>query len=253
MITIISPSKTLDFLNKTEGEYSSHDFIKESQALIKILRKLQAEEISELMDLSEKLSELNWKRYRDFKTPFTPANARQSIFAFKGDVYDGLAVENFSKPDIEYSQSHLRIISGLYGLLRPLDLIQPYRLEMGTRLANKNSKDLYKFWGDNITNKLNDLMQDIGSNILVNLASEEYFKAINKKLLHGKIITPVFMEKKGDAYKMVALYAKQARGMMAAYIIKNRIETADGIKGFNEANYKFNAAHSNEDRLVFTR
>jgi hypothetical protein len=253
MIVIISPSKTLDFSGKTNGEYSIYDFSDESRKLIAILRTFSAKQIADLMSLSEKLSTLNWQRYQNFNNVFTPENARQAMFAFQGDVYDGLAAGNFNQSEIAYSQSHLRIISGLYGLLRPLDLIQPYRLEMGTRLANQNGKDLYKFWGDKITNKLNESMENSGCKILINLASEEYFKAINKKILYGRIITPVFMEKKGDAYRIVALYAKQARGMMAGYIIKNQVETSQGITQFNEAGYKFNPHISTDDRLVFTR
>lgn len=253
MILVISPSKTLDFSGKTFGKHTNPDCLDESQKLIAILRKFKVKDISELMDLSEKLSQLNWQRYRDFTLPFSEENARQAIYAFKGDVYDGLAVDGFSARDIIYAQSHLRIISGLYGLLKPLDLIQPYRLEMGTKLTNKNGKDLYKFWGDKITAKVNEALEKDGSNILVNLASEEYFKAVNKKLLQGNIITPVFKEKKGTAYKIVSFFAKKARGMMAGYILKNRIENEGGIKHFNEDGYKFSASLSNESELVFIR
>lgn len=243
----------MDFSEKTIGDFTNHDFMENSLKLIKILQKLSPGKISKLMDLSEKLSELNYQRYQEFSTPFSKDNARQAILAFKGDVYDGIDIESFSKADIKYSQNHLRIISGLYGLLRPLDLIQPYRLEMGAKLANKNGKDLYKFWGDNITQKLNELLKENAIDILVNLASGEYFKAINQKKLNGHVITPIFKEKKGDSYKIVMLFAKRARGMMAAYIIKNRIEYIEDIKLFNEDGYKFNPAFSTKSDLVFVR
>ena len=250
MIIVISPSKTLDFSGEISGGYTIPDFLDKSEELISVLRKLPAAKIASLMDISEKLSKLNWQRYKDFSVPFTPANARQALYAFKGDVYEGLAAHEFSKDDAQYAQSHLRIISGLYGLLRPLDLIQPYRLEMGTKLANKNGRNLYKFWGDQITEKLNEVLQ---GGVLVNLASEKYFKAVNKKLLQGKIITPIFKEKKGKDYKIVSFYAKKARGLMAAYIIKNRVEAAEDIAHFNESGYKFNKALSGADEFVFTR
>lgn len=243
----------MDFSGKTTGDFTDPDFLDSSLKLIKILQKLSPAKISKLMDLSEKLAELNYTRYQEFSVPFSKANARQAIFALKGDVYDGIAVEALSKADIKYAQNHLRILSGLYGLLRPLDLIQPYRLEMGAKLANKNGKDLYKFWGDSITQKLNELLKNAHTDILVNLASNEYSKAINKKLLHANIITPVFKEKKGKDYKVVMLFAKQARGMMAAYIIKNRIENTADIKNFREDGYGFNPALSTKDEFVFVR
>jgi cytoplasmic iron level regulating protein YaaA (DUF328/UPF0246 family) len=243
----------MDFSKEAVGDFTNHDFMENSLKLIKILQKLSPDKISKLMDLSQKLAELNYQRYQDFSSPFNKENARQAIFAFKGDVYDGIGIESFSKADIKYSQKHLRIISGLYGLLRPLDLIQPYRLEMGTKLANKNGKDLYKFWGNNITEKLNGLLKENNKNILVNLASGEYFKAVNQKKINGSIITPIFKEKKGSGYKIVMLFAKRARGMMASYIIKNRIENIEDIKLFNNDGYQFNSTLSTENELIFTR
>lgn len=253
MILVISPSKTLDFSGSISDKYTNPDFLDDSHKLITILRKLKVQDIAELMDLSEKLSQLNWQRYHDFTLPFSLENARQAIYAFKGDVYDGLAVEGFGASDINHANEHLRIISGLYGLLKPLDLIQPYRLEMGTKLANKNGKDLYKFWGDKITEKLNDSLEKDGSNILVNLASEEYFKAVNKRLLKGEIVTPVFKEKKGKEYKIISFFAKKARGKMVGYILKNRIKNGDAIKNFNEDGYEFNPKISSDKELVFVR
>ena len=253
MILIISPSKTLDFSGQSQDEYTNSDFFEESFSLIKILRSLRVSEIVRLMDLSQKLAVLNHQRYLDFSFPFNLENSRQAIYAFKGDVYDGLKAEAFKPDDIIYAQSHLRIISGLYGLLKPLDLIQPYRLEMGIKLTNQRGKDLYKYWGDIITIKLNELLKNQDNNSLVNLASVEYFKAINRNLLQGNLVTPVFKERKNDGYKVVPIFAKRARGMMASYIIKNRIRNTNDIKLFNEDNYKFNKTASNENELVFTR
>jgi len=253
MIVIISPSKTLDFSTKINTEYSRHEFLKETSDLIQILRKLTKVDISRLMSLSDNLTSLNYMRYASFSTSFTLDNASQAIYAFKGDVYEGLAIDKYSNEDIHYAQAHLRIISGLYGLLRPLDLIQPYRLEMGTKLANSKGNDLYAYWGNSITTKLNELLQLADTNILVNLASIEYFKAINTKLLHANLITPIFKEKKGGTEKVVALFAKRARGMMASYIMKNRINTLEGIKEFKQNGYQFDQASSFAQELVFIR
>ena len=253
MIVVISPSKTLDFSSEINDGYTNPEFLEETFKLIIALRKLTKIEILKLMNLSENLTILNYQRYHNFSLPFTLDNARQAIYAFKGDVYHGLAVNNFHQENIQYAQLHLRIISGLYGLLRPLDLIQAYRLEMGTKLVNQKGKDLYAYWGDTLTVKLNEVLQSEDNDILVNLASTEYFKVINKKLLQASLITPVFKEKKGDSLKVVALFAKRARGMMASYIIKNRIKTTEDLKQFNEDGYIFNKAASNEDQLVFVR
>jgi len=253
MIIILSPSKSLDFSTKINAEYSNPELLNEALELILALRKLTKADISQLMAISENLSALNYARYTNFSTSPTPDNARPAIYAFKGDVYDGLAVSNFNDEDIRYAQAHLRIISGLYGLLRPLDLIQPYRLEMATKLVNYRGKNLYEYWEDIITIKLNELLQSANNSTLVNLASMEYFKAINTKLLKGKLITPVFKEKKGDNEKVVALFAKRARGMMASYIITNRINTIESIKEFKQDVYKFHETSSSEEQLVFIR
>ncbi len=255
MLILISPSKTLDLSNDSKDknlvESTIPSFLEDSNKLIKILKKLSVKDISKLMSLSDKLSQLNFQRYQTFKTPFTNDNAKQAIFAFKGDVYDGLAADKLSTKEIEYAQRHLRILSGLYGLLRPLDLIQPYRLEMGIKLKNDSGKDLYKFWDDKITNNINILLSQ--NEVLVNLASNEYFKAVQKKSITNNIITPVFKEGKNGTYKIVMLYAKQARGMMANYIIKNQIKNPEDIKKFDYAGYKFNKSLSNKDEFVFTR
>lgn len=253
MIVVISPSKTLDFSGKSKGEHTIPDFLENSIELLKVLCKLTVSEIAELMDLSEKLAVLNYRRYHDFSIPFTLENSRQAIYAFKGDVYEGLDVEAFTQEDIKYAQSHLRIISGLYGLLRPLDLIQPYRLEMGIKLSNQNYKNLYEYWGNKITVKLNELLKTGGNNLLVNLASTEYFKVLNPKLFNARLVTPVFKERKNREYKVIPIFAKKARGLMASYIIKHRVENSDGIKQFRENGYGFNPNLSTETELVFTR
>jgi len=253
MILVISPSKTLDFSEKCKDEHTIPDFLKESIGLIEVLRKLTTSEIAELMDLSEKLAVLNYQRYHDFSIPFTLENSCHAIYAFKGDVYEGLDVEAFTQEDIKYAQSHLRIISGLYGLLRPLDLIQPYRLEMGIKLSNQNYKNLYEYWGNKITVKLNELLKTGGNNLLVNLASTEYFKVLNPKLFNARLVTPVFKERKNREYKVIPIFAKKARGLMASYIIKQRVENIDGIKQFREDGYGFNLNLSTETELVFTR
>ena len=253
MIVVISPSKTLDFSGKSKGEYTIPDFLENSIELLKVLCKLTVSEIAELMDLSEKLAVLNYRRYHDFSIPFTLENSRQAIYAFKGDVYEGLDAEAFTQEDLKYAQSHLRIISGLYGLLRPLDLIQPYRLEMGIKLSNQNYKNLYEYWGNKITVKLNELLKTGGNNLLVNLASTEYFKVLNPKLFNARLVTPVFKERKNREYKVIPISAKKARGFMASYIIKHRVENSDGIKQFREDGYGFNPNLSTETELVFTR
>jgi cytoplasmic iron level regulating protein YaaA (DUF328/UPF0246 family) len=253
MIVLISPSKTLDFAKKSGVDFTIPDFLNESVKLINNLQKLSVPNICKLMDISPKLGELNFQRYQDFHTPFTQENAKQAIYAFMGDVYEGLDATSLTKPNIKYAQKHLRIISGLYGLLRPLDLIQPYRLEMGTKFANKSGKNLYEFWGDKITNKLNELLKDDKTPIIVNLASVEYFSAINKKILNGNIVTPIFKENKNGSYKVIALFAKKARGTMASYIIKNKVDSIAGLKKFSEDGYKFNSSLSSKNELVFVR
>ena len=253
MIVVISPSKTLDFSGKSKGEHTIPDFLENSIELLKVLCKLTVSEIAELMDLSETLAVLNYRRYHDFSIPFTLENSRQAIYAFKGDVYEGLDAEAFTQEDIKYAQSHLRIISGLYGLLRPLDLIQPYRLEMGIKLSNQNYKNLYEYWGNKITVKLNELLKTGGNNLLVNLASTEYFKVLNPKLFNARLVTPLFKERKNREYKVIPIFAKKARGLMASYIIKHRVENSDGIKQFREEGYGFNPNLSTETELVFTR
>lgn len=208
-----------------------------------------AEEIGALMKISDKLAALNHQRYQDFNTPFTEQNARPCIFAFKGDVYDGLEIETFTTQQLTKAQKHVRILSGLYGLLRPFDLMQPYRLEMGTKLQNDRGKNLYEFWGDHITDLLNVELAESGSDTIINLASNEYFKAVNTKKLNGTLVTPVFKEIKGNELKVIGLFAKKARGMMTRHLI-----TSDkGLESFVEGNYKLDKQLSDASERIFTR
>lgn len=253
MLTILSPSKTLDFKQNASGTFTTPVFLDESKELINCLKKLTPSEISSLMKLSPNLALLNHKRYQDFKTPFTQTNARQAIYAFKGDVYDGLNAETFTPGNIEMAQKRLRILSGLYGLLRPLDLIQPYRLEMGTRLTNKNGNNLYQFWGNKISHMINQELALQHFDSIINLASQEYAKAMRPATIKATIITPTFKEFKNGTYRMLMLYVKQARGLMAGYIIKNNLHTPEQIKKFNLEGYAFNEKLSTDHEWVFTR
>lgn len=254
MLMVISPAKTLDFETAaTTSEYSIPDFLDDSALLIEQLRTLSPPQVSELMGISDKLGDLNFGRYLNWQRNFTPDNAKPALLAFKGDVYTGLDAEGLSKADLKWAQQHLRILSGLYGLLRPLDLMQPYRLEMGTKLANGRGKNLYDFWGNKITDTLNQLQAKETLPILINLASNEYFKSVQEKKLEAEIITPVFKDWKGDKYKIISFYAKKARGLMAAYIIRNRIDDVEQIKGFDSEGYVYNPAMSSASEWVFTR
>jgi hypothetical protein len=254
MLILLSPSKTMDFSKVEFSKYTLPQLLEQAVALIDNLRKLSKDEISKLMKLSHNLTDLNYERYRQFSIPFNIDNAKQAGFAFQGDVYDGLEFDKFSSQDIEYAQYHLRILSGLYGILKPLDLIQAYRLEMGTSLKNANGKNLYEFWGDKVTDILNGQEQEL----IVNLASNEYFKAVKKNKLKAKLITPIFKEYKNNEYKVIMLFAKRARGLMAKYLIENKIDSIDDIKKFNLDNYRYNhnlSVDSNfgENNIVFVR
>lgn len=254
MIITLSPSKGQDF--ETPGltkKYSRPADLKASELLIKELRKIKSEKLQALMGVSSNLAELNVARYKSFKTPFTPKNARQALLAFKGDVYGGIDVEHFSAEDYDYAQDHLRILSGLYGCLRPLDLIQPYRLEMKTRLKNPRGDNLYQFWGEEITNSLNKALKKQQQAVLVNLASNEYFKSVKPKLLQGELLNINFKETKNSKTRVVAIFAKRARGMMADYIIRNRIEAPAGIKKFRKEGYRFSKELSDDKQWTFER
>lgn len=253
MIVIISPAKTQDFSDQEHTTlFSEPVFLKESLKLVKELKKQSPGQIASLMSVSDKIAELNHDRFSSFKTPFTTDNAKQALLAFKGDVYTDIDVDNYTKEDFEFAQQHLRILSGLYGLLKPLDLIQPYRLEMKIKLSNPRGKDLYEFWGDRITKELNTIL-DKPNPMLVNLASVEYFKAINMKLFKGKIITPIFKDHKNGEYKIIAFYAKRARGMMTDFIIKNKIKNPETLKTFQSAGHEYSEPLSNDQEWVFIR
>ncbi|MBU2886311.1 peroxide stress protein YaaA [Gilvimarinus agarilyticus] len=254
MLMVISPAKTLDFETPAVTDKSSTpDFLKDSRALIKELRELSPADISGLMSISDKLGLLNFDRFQAFKTPFTAKNAKQAVLAFQGDVYTGLNAEAFKARDFDFAQKHLRILSGLYGLLRPLDLIQPYRLEMGTKFRNARGDNLYQFWGESLTQALNQQLAEQNSHTLINLASNEYFKAVKPKQLDADIITPVFKDWKNGQYKIISFFAKKARGMMSAYIIANRIKDAEQIKAFDMDGYAFDPELSSQRDWVFTR
>ncbi|MCZ6503727.1 MAG: peroxide stress protein YaaA [Gammaproteobacteria bacterium] len=254
MLTVISPAKTLDFESPpVTKKTSNHEFIDHSIELVELMRKQSPRKLSKLMHISPKLAELNVDRYQKWKLPFSPANAKQAVLAFKGDVYLGLEAENYNQQDFNFAQKNLRILSGLYGLLKPLDLIQPYRLEMGTKLKNKNGKDLYSFWGESITNSIGDELSSHRNKTLINLASIEYFKSVKPELLPGKVITPVFKDFSNGSYNVLGFFAKKARGYMASFIIKNRISKLDQIKDFDVDGYRFNDNFSTETQWVFTR
>ncbi len=254
MLLLISPAKTLDFETPPISTQSSQpSFLAESAELIDQLKVLSPSDISSLMSISDKLGQLNSNRFIQWQLPFTTDNSKQALLAFKGDVYEGINVNSFSDDDLNWANQHLRILSGLYGLLKPLDLIQAYRLEMGTRFANKAGKNLYEFWAEKITDKINEELSTQQNGCIINLASNEYFKSVKPKLLNGEIITPVFKDWKNDKYKIISFYAKKARGMMSAYIIKNRLENPAQIKKFNTAGYAYCAEESTENNWVFLR
>ncbi len=254
MLIVISPAKTLDFDTQAcTDNYSQAVFLDDAQQLMQLLRKLSRTELSQLMKISAKLADLNYDRNINWQLPFSPKNAKQAVLAFKGDVYTGLAAENYTAEDFQFAQKHLRILSGLYGLLKPLDLIQAYRLEMGTKLPNPNGKNLYAFWNDKVTTAINATLEQENANVLINLASNEYFKVIKPKLLNARVITPVFKDFKNGQYKVISFLAKKARGYMTSYIIKNKIAKAIDIKAFNEYGYAYNEHMSTDGQWVFTK
>lgn len=254
MLIVVSPAKTLDYQSPLATErYTQPTLTEHSEALIDVCRKLTPADISSLMKVSDKIAGLNAARFAEWSPEFTTDNARPAVLAFKGDVYTGLEAETFSEEDFDWAQNHLRMLSGLYGLLRPLDLMQPYRLEMGTKLANPRGTNLYQFWGDIITDELNQALAAQGDKVLVNLASNEYFKSVKPKQLDGQIITPVFKDQKNGQYKVISFFAKKARGMMARYIIDNRIDSVDALKQFDTAGYWFSEEESSDKELVFKR
>jgi len=254
MLMVISPAKTLDFESPLATKrYTQPTLLDESQKLIAVARQLSPADISSLMHISDKLAVLNAERFNDWQPDFTPDNARQAILAFKGDVYTGLQAETFSEAAFDFAQQHLRMLSGLYGLLRPLDLMQAYRLEMGIKLANPAGKDLYSFWGDKLTHALNAALAEQGDSVLINLASDEYFKAVKPKLLNAEIVKPVFLDEKNGKFKVISFYAKKARGLMSRYIIENELTQPEQLKKFDVDGYAFDADASKGNELVFKR
>ena len=254
MLFIISPAKTLDYSSpiSIQGQ-SDIPFLKESKQLMKVLKKYKADDIAKLMNVSSKIAYLNHDRFAQWQVPFIEEESRQALYAFKGEVYNGIDAYSLSQDDTDYAQEHMRMLSGLYGLLRPYDMILPYRLEMGTKLQTEKYKNLYEFWGDKITKNLQKAIDESGTSILVNLASNEYFKAINTKKIKSPIITPIFKEAKGDSYKVIAIFAKKARGLMSRYIIENKIQSPEELKHFDKEGYFFNAELSTDTELTFTR
>jgi len=249
MLAVISPSKTQDFEPTQIDLFTQTRQIEQSQVLVDLLKGKTQDDIASLMSISDKLSKLNFDRFQTFSTPFTLSNAKQALLAFKGDVYNGIDAQSLSLDDFEFAQGHLRMLSGLYGVIRPLDLIQPYRLEMGTKLKNSQGKNLYEFWGDKISKVLNE----DESEVIINLASNEYFKGIDKKSINAKIVNIAFKELKNDTYKIIGIYAKRARGLMVNYMIKNRLTDPELLKGFNVEGYQFRQTMSDDLTWVFTR
>ena len=254
MLIVLSPAKSLDLETPVKTrKFSQPEFLADAKRLVKDLKKLNPEELSELMHMSSKLGTLNYERYANWHPPFEKDNARPAIFTFMGDVYLGLEAATFSTADLNYAQKHLRILSGLYGILKPLDLMQPYRLEMGTGFATGKSQDLYEYWGGKLTRSLNNDLAGEKKKIIINLASNEYFNAIQPKNLDATIITPVFKDFSSGKYRFLSFYAKQARGMMAAFIIKHRIRSVEKLKQFDIAGYRYSEQDSTEVKPVFLR
>ncbi len=254
MLTVISPAKTLNFDNQVVGfGYTQPELLDAAADLIEGVRALSKPDIASIMGVSEKIAELNFQRFQTWERPFTVPKAKQAIFAFKGDVYSGLAADQLTPDSIEFAQEHLRILSGLYGVLRPLDLMQPYRLEMGLKLSNIKGKDLYEFWGDRITNSLNASLKASGSATLVNLASNEYFKSVSQSLLEADVVTPIFKDLRGDSYKIISFFAKKARGQMARYIANKKIRDSKKLTNFSEDGYRYSASESSDTEIYFLR
>jgi len=254
MLLVVSPAKKLDFESPLPTEiYSQPTLLEHSQLLIDECVKLSPAQIATLMKLSDKLSGLNAARFGQWSVPFTPDNARPAVLAFNGDVYSGLDANSFSKEDFSFAQKHFCILSGLYGLLKPLDLMQPYRLEMGSKLKNDRGDNLYQFWGNIITEELNKALIAQGDDILINLASNEYFKSVKIKSLKATIITPAFKDWKNGQYKMISFFAKKARGLMARYIIQNQITDVEQLKSFDLAGYQYDDSLTQGNNWVFTR
>ena len=254
MLILLSPAKSLDY--ETAPHVATHSqpiFLERSASLIRQLRDLSPADIANLMDLSDQLALLNFNRYADWSLPFTPENAKQAVLAFNGDVYEGLDAGSLSAADLDFAQGQVRILSGLYGLLKPLDLMQPYRLEMGTKFKNEGGKDLYAFWGETLLDALNAELAESPRPVVVNLASEEYFKAAVGRKIRGTVIHPVFEDWKGGKYKIISFYAKRARGLMTRYAVLNRLTDPEGLKAFDYEDYAFAPEVSDDKQWVFRR
>lgn len=254
MLIVLSPAKTLDFDSPLRvNKFTQPEFLDRAEVIVERARKLTAPKLKALMGISDDLARENVKRFRDWHRPFTPDNARQAAFAFRGDVYQGLDAPTLKAADLAWAQKHVRILSGLYGLLRPLDLIQPYRLEMGLQFAVARRKNLYALWGSSIAESLNAAMRSTRSSVLVNLASNEYFKAVDTKVLEARVVSPGFKEKRRGTLKMISFTAKRARGLMTRYIIENRIDSVDGLQSFRLERYRYAKRESTDDQPLFTR
>jgi cytoplasmic iron level regulating protein YaaA (DUF328/UPF0246 family) len=254
MITILSPAKTLDYETPDKvADTTIPQFTTQTNQLIRILKKKSVEEIKDLMHISDNLAKLNRDRFKSFSKEYTDENAKSAIMAFKGDVYTGLDAETLDKVSLDYVNRHVRILSGLYGLLMPFDKMQPYRLEMGTRLENKKGTNLYHFWGDMISKALNKQLKEMETNTIVNLASKEYYKAIDQKKLKANVIDIDFREEKNGEYKFVSFFAKKARGTMTRYIAEHQLTDPADLRGFDYDNYRYEESGSSENRLLFVR
>jgi len=252
MLMVISPAKSLDMESPSLlAEYTMPTLLAQSQQLIDVLKQYSLDQLAQLMSISGKLAELNVRRYQDFTLPFSVNNAKQAIYAFNGDVYEGLSATTLDASCVSYLQQHLRILSGLYGVLRPLDLMQPYRLEMGTKLATPAGKDLYAFWDNRVTQALIDVLPE--NEVLVNLASEEYFSSVRLNVLNRRVVTPIFQDEKEGKYKIISFYAKKARGMMVRYAAENNITQVDDLKAFNVDGYAYVSEVSSADKWFFRR
>ena len=255
MITLLSPAKTLDYETPLPvQDFSVSGNLGKSEELIGELRKKDPQGLSDLMALSEKLANLNFERNMNWERPVSPSeDSRQAIFAFKGDVYTGLSAYSFKNADIKFLDKHVRILSGLYGILKPLDLMSPYRLEMGTKLRNTNGKDLYEFWGKDITESINESISTHKNKTILNLASVEYFSSVKQSSLKGNVVSPVFKDYKNGNYKIISFYAKKARGLMTRFLVENRINSPHGLSDFDYDGYKYSKSESTDQNPVFLR
>jgi len=254
MLIVISPAKSLDFDTKPKTkEYTLPEFLDSSEKLVEELKQMSPDHLSKLMGISKDLAELNFQRFQTWHLPFTTENAKQAVLTFSGEVFRGLDANSLPAKQLKQAQKKLRILSGLYGVLKPLDLIQPYRLEMGTKLKSGEANNLYEFWNPQLSEKVREAVEESGSGVLINLASKEYFKSIDTKILRKEIITPEFRDMKNGHYKIISVYAKKARGMMTRFIIENDIKKVTDLQAFDMDGYNYNPGMSKTNRPVFTR